>query len=462
MKETTLIDINVFVASPTDTSLERQKISSYIKDNWNVKIGSKMIVRLNVIMWEKHLASVSGIEVQKAIDEFLLEKCDLLIGIFWKKFGFSLIDGHSATTHEIEKFLGSAKPVVMYFFNKSIPPDEIDENEMAKIKEFKKKYSHRGIYKLIEPKKLLEALEQDLEFNVNRLVEEFKRSTGAISIISEKVDLADSEIPWQKISITREINQYMIKSGFPNLTYNNRLSFSENFDLWKLKEPANYQMPLIAERAREQAFEKKYGNYNYDDDLRSFYSDWTAPIHKILDDHKIKLVNKKILAVAANYGEEVIQIFREYLPHNTFEVLDFCNKAINRGRETYKELLNFYIGLMEKIDIPDSFQKYDLYLNLRSIHSNGVDRKETIRQSLKVLKPGGIAIFSISNGYLFKNELKTKPIKGMFDTIQGIMNVHIPYTMANDIRQIMQEYGYFEPDLLPSKSEIFVYGRKQE
>jgi len=94
--------LRLVVASPSDVSAERE-IVPRVAEEINSSFGTDRGIRLEVIRWETdahpgfHPSGPQGL-----IDPILrIEDSDLLIGIFWKRFGTPTADSLSGTEHEI-------------------------------------------------------------------------------------------------------------------------------------------------------------------------------------------------------------------------------------------------------------------------------------------------------------------------------------------------------------------------
>ena len=108
-------------------------------------------------------------------------------------------------------------------------------------------------------------------------------------------------------------------------------------------------------------------------------------------------------------------------------------------------------------------ETFDVYLNLRSIHSSGVDIRMTLAECFRLLKPNGIAIISVSNGYLTPNPLRqTEFVEtlGMYDNRIGTFTTDKPYDLANKIRMKLDNYGFKSVEVHTGPTEIFIKATK--
>jgi tetratricopeptide (TPR) repeat protein len=90
---------------------------------------------------------------QGLIDPILkIEECDILIGIFWRRFGTPVTDAKSGTEHEFrlayEAWKKNGKPQIMvYFSQKSYMPKSKEETDQAGlVLQFKKDFPREGLW----------------------------------------------------------------------------------------------------------------------------------------------------------------------------------------------------------------------------------------------------------------------------------------------------------------------------
>lgn len=113
--------IKVFVASPADVKEERQALEPVVAEI-NRALGDQLGCRLEVLMWETDAyAGASQGGPQAVIDtQFDITGVDVVIGIFWTRFGTDTGFGLSGSAHEIQRALDAAmrrgKPHVMIYF----------------------------------------------------------------------------------------------------------------------------------------------------------------------------------------------------------------------------------------------------------------------------------------------------------------------------------------------------------
>lgn len=136
---------NVMTASPGDVQAERAIIRDVIYE-WNAVHSKTKEIVLLPIGWETHSSPEMGSHPQSIINKQVLEKCDVLIGVFWTRIGTPTKDYNSGTVEEIERHINSGKPVMLYFSNQPISMDEVDKKQHAELEVFKASCKERGLY----------------------------------------------------------------------------------------------------------------------------------------------------------------------------------------------------------------------------------------------------------------------------------------------------------------------------
>lgn len=135
----------VFIASPSDVPKERAIIRTVL-NRWNEINSERYKIVLYPVGWDTHSSPEIGDHPQKIINKRILKDCDLLIGVFWTRFGTPTEEYGSGTEEEIEEHIKTGKPTMLYFSTQPVVPDSLDTEQYEKVKEFKEKCKTRGIY----------------------------------------------------------------------------------------------------------------------------------------------------------------------------------------------------------------------------------------------------------------------------------------------------------------------------
>lgn len=457
----------VFISSPSDLSDERKKIKEIVEIQ-NVGEG----IELKAILWEVDLPTTSGVSPQNVINMELLDDADILIGLFATRFGSPTENHASGTVEEIEIFISSGRPVIMYFITDKDRrnPAELGKNELDdlnKISEFKEKYRDKNIYKNIKTDEIYTQLNKDLQYNLKRL----RRNAIQSSLVKtqnehmERLDnrgLKDNDYNkkyfgnwWAEESITKLINEYLDKKDF-GARYKGDLTFYENLQMIRgSSEFTEASTTNILQQAKAYAFNKKYGNFDYEKDLRDIFPQWSKKIsNKIQELHNVK--NPKILGVGSNYGQELIEIFGNTLQGQCC-VLDISKDALARGKEQYPYMKFIECDMESSYPVTD---KFDICLCLRTIQSRGAFRQNVIIQMDKVLSKGGLMLISIPNGYIDEKD-NNNTIRGLYDHRNKIVQERRPQILANKVLNKLQDYGYMSTGTETLDTEVLVWGIKK-
>lgn len=78
--------VRIFVASPGDVSVERNRVELVIEE-LNRDLGDTLEVRLECIRWEKYVSPMMGRPEDVVLQQVKLNDWDIFVGILWLKFG---------------------------------------------------------------------------------------------------------------------------------------------------------------------------------------------------------------------------------------------------------------------------------------------------------------------------------------------------------------------------------------
>ncbi len=460
---------NLVLSSPKDVE-QQKKIIEETCDRWNQSSGEEKNVIVEIKEWKKNLNIDSRKKSQDLINDQIVVSCDILFAMFGKRIGTKTDNHQSGTLEEIEIVIKAGKPYFIYFMNQNLTLSESGDSQVQKLRLFKNKLTAFGSFKEIKDENdLKEQFFTDLNYQVNILLKKVEQESGMIKAKTtldsqEETKLRRNKKNWYELSISDIINDFMQGNNQNFAIYKRGITFIENYSLWKALSTSHTPLLTIAKNAREYAFDFKYGNYNYQIDLRSKYKNWHSEIWNILqrfefDKNKKETIN--VIGIASNCGQELKEIFSKDDKNNYhLEVLDLSEQAIKKGKKLYKDII-FTKGDME--ESPLQHLNYDIYLNLRSIHSSGVDYKLALADCYRILKPGGIAIISVSNGYLTPKKPNSKElfeIQGLYDNRTESFSKHRPPEFARKIWSKLVDYGFKNAIISTGKTEIFICAQK--
>lgn len=141
--------VKIIVVSPGDVRPERETLEK-VAGNLNNLLAPYLGLYLEIFRWETD--SYPGFHVdgpQGLIDELMqIEKSDIVVGMFWKRFGTPTKDGTTGTEHELKnaykawKASGGKRPhIMLYFKTEPYSPAGLKEVEQhAKVLAFKESF----------------------------------------------------------------------------------------------------------------------------------------------------------------------------------------------------------------------------------------------------------------------------------------------------------------------------------
>ena len=159
--------LKLIVASPGDVQPEREILNEVV-GSLNQSIASHFNLHVQVLRWETdaypgfHLDGPQGL-----IDEVLgIDNCDIMVGIFWKRFGTPTKDAGSGTEHELrrayaawQKSGGERPHIMVYFKDKAYAPRSPKELEQwTQVLEFRNQFPKEGLWWLYKDEREFERL----------------------------------------------------------------------------------------------------------------------------------------------------------------------------------------------------------------------------------------------------------------------------------------------------------------
>ncbi len=167
----------VLIASPSDLEEERQVATNVINE-WNAQHASTENVVLIPIKWETHAMPETGERPQSSINKQLVKTSDVVIGMFWHRFGSDTGVAASGTVEEIDQFVASRRLAMLYFSNRMVSPSKIDPKQLSQLRDFKEQTYKKALVGRFESIAELEkTLARDLTLMVHAL--KARRRRGA-------------------------------------------------------------------------------------------------------------------------------------------------------------------------------------------------------------------------------------------------------------------------------------------
>ena len=137
------------IASPGDVASERAIIRDVVYE-WNAIHSNIRNIVLLPIGWESHSSPDMSGSPQEVINKQILEKCDFLVGVFWTRLGTPTKNYDSGTVEEIERYVKSKKPVMLYFSSQPVAMESVNLDQYTALTKFKESCQKRGLFEVYD------------------------------------------------------------------------------------------------------------------------------------------------------------------------------------------------------------------------------------------------------------------------------------------------------------------------
>ncbi len=145
--------LRVVLASPSDVQAERDVLPSVVEE-LNRNMGAVLDVDLKLYRWETDAYPGFHPEgPQGLIDGILqIDDCDVLIGIFWRRFGTPTKSAGSGAEHEFltayKTWKKTQRPQIMMYFKEEpyFPKNREESDQQGKVLDFKTKFPEEGLW----------------------------------------------------------------------------------------------------------------------------------------------------------------------------------------------------------------------------------------------------------------------------------------------------------------------------
>lgn len=196
------ITYKVLIASPSDLAEEREAATGAVNE-WNAQHAAVEAVVLLPVKWETHATPTTGVRPQKAINRQLVKDSDILVGMFWTKLGTPTGMADSGTVEEVDQFVESSRPAMLYFSSRPIDPNKIDTRQHRNLRRFKDKtYRNAVVGSFATVDELRAKVLRDLMTQVRALKKRHLIRTGDTGKVRRAAMLTDLIIQHRKHRIT--------------------------------------------------------------------------------------------------------------------------------------------------------------------------------------------------------------------------------------------------------------------
>ena len=134
----------VFLAAPSDVADELVVVDGVLRD-WNQQHGQALGIRVELVNWRTHTWPTTGSRPQASVNKQAFDACDLVVAVFWSRFGTPTGKADSGTEEEIRRGIKQGKPVLVYFSDRPTP-NQKQGIEHSRIEKFKQQFGQKALY----------------------------------------------------------------------------------------------------------------------------------------------------------------------------------------------------------------------------------------------------------------------------------------------------------------------------
>ncbi len=136
----------ILLAAPSDVTEEQALVADLINE-WNVQHGDSAKARVELMNWRTHAYPEAGKRAQALINRQFADRADIVLAIFWRRFGSPTGKAPSGTVEEIERAQRRRKKVMVYFSERPATGKEApDLREQARMERFKQRFGRNALY----------------------------------------------------------------------------------------------------------------------------------------------------------------------------------------------------------------------------------------------------------------------------------------------------------------------------
>lgn len=144
----TIQTYTLFIAAPGDIIKEKDTIRDCVSQ-WNKYIGKHRHTQIEVKDWSDAYP-LYGERPQGVINKQIFDESDVVVGLFWTKFGSPTGVADSGTEEEILRAVNSGKHLLLYFNNSDVPLSSVIGSEYQKVQDFKTHHAGKSLYRIYD------------------------------------------------------------------------------------------------------------------------------------------------------------------------------------------------------------------------------------------------------------------------------------------------------------------------
>lgn len=144
---------DLLISCPGDVEEFIGAIEDAVK-RFNSLFGGMHNIWISTKYWKDNSYPQMGDKAQNILNRQLVNKCDMLVAMFWTRFGTQTDRYGSGTEEEIETMIFSGKQVFLYFLDKECAPSKYS-SDYENVRKFKEQCKRRGLYREVSDEREL-------------------------------------------------------------------------------------------------------------------------------------------------------------------------------------------------------------------------------------------------------------------------------------------------------------------
>jgi SAM-dependent methyltransferase len=202
--------------------------------------------------------------------------------------------------------------------------------------------------------------------------------------------------------------------------------------------------------ALSEAFDAKYGNYDYAYDARSANSKWADDFMSVYrESSTTPLADLNILNVGVGAGYEATELFSDC---SQITFVDIAERGLNNIGRRIPSSKTFVSSAEDLSALPEN--SYELYVSLRTYNSSFFDTFKAASEAHRVLKPGAVIIVSVANGFLYTQRGCVVP--GLIVPGTDFVDLYRGMDTAKLICAELDRAGFKDIRMIPTNTEIYL------
>lgn len=286
--------LRIVFCGPGDVAKELEIAAKVIQD-WNLDNFDRLNCGLQLSNWKTEAVPSMEGRGQAMINDQLIDEADLMVAVFWKRFGTPTGMHDSGTEEEVQRAIARQIPVLLYFSDIEAPTIKVDQFQSEKLSEFRRRAMECGLpWSFQSRKKFEDAFRNHLDFKVRELIYEQKNATAfePIAAIHQTVQ-GDGNV-----SVVGDSNQFNFNNSGPKqptikLDYGDQyLSPSQQKEVSDLVRELADLIVEVKRKSRGQAMSEVWSRLKNQFKVEKY--ELLSPT-QLPDVHEWYLVSKRIL-----------------------------------------------------------------------------------------------------------------------------------------------------------------------